>query len=117
MTTRKTKKAKKKIGPKHRFMPRDTNPRWLKGFTGDWTDVHDQLLQNMTELSDYAVEYKRNLYAHLNAARYVAIQQCVRISMRKTNSKMDAVHQMEALLHDILFEVCWFEDNSVSSEA
>lgn len=82
-------------------MPKGTNPRWLQGFSGDWADMHSELLNLMTESSDAAMAYKRNLFAHLNAARYAAIQACMRVTMRKTSSKLDAVEEMEKMLQDI----------------
>lgn len=96
-----SKKARKKVSPRHRFMPHGTNPRWLQGFSGDWADLHSELLNLMTESSDDAMAYKRNLFAHLNAARYAAIRACMRATMRKTSSKLDAVHEMERMLQDI----------------
>ena len=107
-------RTKKKVAPKHQFMPTQTNPNWLNQWTSQkpW-DKHAELLNSMTETSDAVIAFKRNLFAHLNAARYAAIDECIHICMRKGRSLYDCVEAMEQLQHDIKRQSCGTLGNGV----
>ena len=101
------RKAKKEVAPEHQFMPTGTNPNWLKGFVpddeSDWADMHDDLLELMTRSSDAAMANKRNMYAHLNAARYAGIAECLRIVKNRKSQRASSA-KIQQLLNQVLYE-------------
>jgi len=105
------RKARKKVASKYRFMPsqsylgtKGSNLRWLKDIVPDdvdWADLHDDLLELMTSSSPAAMANKRNMYAHLNAARYAGIAECLRI-VKKNQSQAGKLCQIQRLLNQII---------------
>ena len=77
-------KAKKKCTANTpQFFPKNTNPNWLKSWSefdkDEWVELHNQLTTLSVSDSDAALSFRRNIYAHINAARYAALAHCLKV--------------------------------------
>ncbi len=82
------------------FRPKNTNPNWIKGFAegeDTWGDCHDCLCELACKTSDAAMAFRRNVYAHLNAARYRALYDA-RSAIGHAADRLILEHLMEECL-------------------
>lgn len=84
-----------------RFFPRATS-NWLSGWYDwldpesgmDWKDVHAEMVRLAVTDSDAAMAFQRNIFGYLNAARALALQECleiVRVDGQEAENKIDAL--------------------------
>jgi hypothetical protein len=94
------------------LFPKNTNPEWLRnwyeslGMFKDqdaytWIDIHEELTSSIMKSSDAAKAFQQNIFAHLNAARYTAIQQCLRIVRENYKNPKIADKKIQAMLEEI----------------